>query len=627
MPGIPEETIEEIRRRADIVSVVEKYVDLRKRGGEFWACCPFHREKTPSFKVSPAYQGYHCFGCGAGGNVFQFVMSKENVDFVGAVHLLAQRFNVIVPESGSGHTGGGASGEKARRKEKLFACLREIGEWYRELLSREEGATAREYLLSRGLNEEALKKFGIGYAPDSWDKALQWGRRHGYSDECLLDAGMLIRREDGANVRIYDRFRNRIMFPIQDELGRIVGFSGRSLEDNRSAKYINTPETALFHKGKILYGLDLARPNMKKHGFALVCEGQLDVIACHRAGFDNAVAPQGTAFTENHARILKRFTSAVQFAFDSDSAGLRAAAKSIEVALGLEMRTRVVSMPEGDDPDSILRASGEKGLAETLGAAEDAMEFLFRFACRDEDPETVEGKDAIARFLVEIFSVHPSSVSRSAYCQWLGRRLAVPESAVFEMLNRRLRRQKGRRSQENDETEQLPTTSGTVVGSSGEPDSQVQSAIITLLDLALYHGAVAHRLADELNRDYLGHNSPAMALNLVLDETENGNHAAAGQKLSASMELMSDPRVSRVIAQSQYPEIPLETDSRHQRKRMEELIKQASDDCLAVIELSYIERNLRQLDQEIEKEADSRRQRGKMIEYQNLMRRTRQLRK
>ncbi len=628
MPRIPEETIEEIRRRADIVSVVETYVPLQKRNNDFWGCCPFHREKTPSFKVSAAYQSYHCFGCGVGGNVFQFVMSRENVDFVGAVELLAQRFNVIVPETAGAARADSTDRvdgrERAKRKERLFACMREIADWYRQTLNRAEGRAARAYLEGRRLDRTAVESFGIGFAPDSWDAALQWGERHGFPADTMVECGMAIRREDGDKSRIYDRFRNRVMFPIRDELGRVVGFSGRTMEAAaKSAKYINTPETALFHKGRLLYGLDLARTNLKRHGFALVCEGQLDVIACHRSGLDNAVAPQGTAFTENQARVLKRFAPAVVFAFDADSAGLQAAAKSIEIAMRLEMRARVVGMPEGEDPDSIFRGRGGDELRRLVEGSEEAMDFLFRFAARDQDPESVSGKEAIARLLIEVISVHPSPVSRSAYCQWLGQRLHVPDSAILEMLNRRLRATRSGRRHEAAAADELPERAESVLPAA---NSRLEAATMALLDLALYHGSLAHRLTESLHREYLGHNPPAMALNLVLDETEGGHHAEAGKRLASVQDLVADPRISRVLADSQYPELPAEVDDRR-RRQVETLLNRALDDCLKVVELHSLENALRQLDGEIDSESDAGRQREKLLEYQKLAAQVREMRR
>ncbi len=630
MPFIPEETIEEIRQRADIVSVVETYVQLKKRNQEFWACCPFHQEKTPSFKLSPAHQTYHCFGCGAGGNVFRFIMNQENVDFIGAVHLLAQRFNVMIPEAGGGPGSNERkkANERAKQKETLVSCLRDIAAWYHQLLAHDEGKAAREYLQQRGLDQAAIERFGIGFAPDSWDRALEWGERHNYPKSTMLDCGLLIEKETKGGNRVYDRFRNRIMFPIRDELGRVVGFSGRTMEaDAKAAKYINTPDTSLFHKGKLLYGLDLARTNFKPHGFALVCEGQLDVIACHRCGFDNAIAPQGTAFTEDQARVLKRFTSAVTFAFDSDSAGLQAAAKSIKIAFRMELKPRVVSMPEGEDPDSLFQARGEEGLSATLNKSEEALEFLFRFACRNHDLQSAHGKDEIAWFLLDIFSVHPSAILRSAYCQWLSARLKVPENAVFEMLNQHLR--KTRNSRSGSASPDLPdsATSARPVQNNREPASRVEAAVVTLLDLALHHGSLAQQLTTRLNREFLGHNPPAKALNLVLDAAENGAHAEAGQSLAAAHELSGDPRISRVLAGSDYPQLPAETEAAQQRTKIERKLQQALEDCLSVIEFNSLERVLQQLDQEIETEKDPERQREKLLEYQKLVHRSRQLSK
>ncbi|HOG51364.1 MAG TPA: DNA primase, partial [Lentisphaeria bacterium] len=300
--SIPEEFIEQLRQRTDIADVVGSFTQVKKRGSDHWACCPFHKEKTPSFKMDSQRQTFYCFGCKKSGNLFHFIQEMVNTDFVGAVHWLADRYGLTVPETR--RRGDGAASEQRRQwREQGQKLLNEAADWYHHLLKQPEAEKARAYLQSREIDSEAIEKFNLGYCLDSWDALCQWASSRGYSPE-LLEATGLVSKKEGST-SFYDRFRDRLIFPIHDELSRVVGFSARILSpDAKAAKYVNSPESDFFQKSSVLYGLNHARTSLKTFGHALVCEGQLDVIACHRAGLSNAVAAQGTAFTENHARLL-----------------------------------------------------------------------------------------------------------------------------------------------------------------------------------------------------------------------------------------------------------------------------------------------------------------------------------
>ncbi|MCF7848871.1 MAG: DNA primase [Kiritimatiellales bacterium] len=617
MPGrIPPELIDEIRDRTDIVALVEGYAPLKQRGSDFWACCPFHKEKTPSFKVSPSHQTYYCFGCKKSGNVFQFVMEQENIDFVGAVRLLARRANVRIPEEPPSPSENGERPSATVPREKLYDLLSAIGDWYVEQLNRPEAQAARDYLDGRGLDQEIVKEFGLGYSPNAWDAAIKWAAGKGYDERSMVQAG-LAKEKQGTN-RVYDAFRGRLMFPIKDATGQIIGFSARTLEkDAKTAKYINTPETAVFHKGKILYGLCYARQSLKNMGYALVCEGQLDVIACHRAGLTNAVAPQGTAFTEQQARVLKRYTDEVTFAFDADEAGEKAAKRSLQVALAADLRAKVVMLPPGEDPDSIFQSGGAEDVQKRLRDSHDAMAFLFELLKRDLDLASPAGKDAVVQGMLEVISTLPSPVVRASHCQWVSTQAGVPETAVFEAMNRVTRgRQRRARFRNNDnQPNARPDRLAQMTPATTSTDT-TGPAVLALLDLALHHEQVARRLAenDTITADALGESPPAQALILVLRKTAETDFDNAAAAIGARQDLVGDPAVAEAMHRSRYPG-PGKEASEYERERYEKLIAQATQDCIEKIEGVYLDRQRQKLEHQWQTEQDPDRARtiGKQL--------------
>ena len=334
---IPDATLERIRAASDIVDVIGGYLPLKRAGANFSALCPFHKEKTPSFNVNPQKQIFHCFGCHKGGDVFTFVKEYENIGFVDAVRRLAERAKIPIELDST------PGAKEARHiKDQLLQIHEQITlRWQSCLASEAAGQLARDYLAKRGVTEEAMKLFRLGAAPDLWDDTVNWAKSKGYDLALVEKAGLILKR-DGAE-GYYDRFRGRLMFPICDEPGRVIGFSGRVLSgDEKTAKYVNSPETPIFTKSKVFFGLDKSKRAILDAGFAIVCEGQLDLIASFMAGVQNIVAPQGTAFTDQHSRILKRYVDEVVLCFDSDNAGQNAAVRSLDhlLASGLAVRVR-----------------------------------------------------------------------------------------------------------------------------------------------------------------------------------------------------------------------------------------------------------------------------------------------
>ncbi len=448
---IPDDVIEEIRSRADIVDVVSSYVPQLKRYGATWkACCPFHQEKTPSFIVNPSRQAFHCFGCQKGGNVFTFVMELEKLDFPNAVELLARKYHVLIPEpeprygrgrGGSDAEGGGgvasSRGSNYSLRERLFLLHENLASWYARQLREHPDSAVALYLKTRGIPLEFVNRFGLGASPDSWDAAMNWAAREGFSKEELRESGLVSEGTNG-NGRVYDRFRNRLMFPIWNEQGRVVAFSARTIESGSSgAKYVNSPETLIFKKSRILYALHFARTAIHEKGYAVLCEGQLDVIAMHRAGCTNAVAPQGTAFGADQASVLKRYTDSVYLALDNDGAGEKAVFKDASILLPLGMKLKVVRYSGAKDADEVLSSQGPEALLSAVENAVDFFHFALDRASEGKDLSSPSGKAEAAAFVIGQILLLDSSVAQDLYLSWLAERLGISAEAVGLEFRRR----------------------------------------------------------------------------------------------------------------------------------------------------------------------------------------------
>jgi len=435
MGTIPSQNIEQIAAANDIVEVIGSYFPLKRAGTTFKALCPFHQEKTPSFTVSPSRQTFHCFGCGAGGSVFRFVMDYEHLDFPAAVRKLAARAGVPVIEERSS-SGGGDDGRQHETRRVLLQLHAEAAEWFHDnLVKAKAGAPAREYLKKRGIDRRIAHDWQIGFAPESWDAFLGWARERGYQQRLILESGLITRRdENAADDRVYDRFRNRIMFPIHNDVGEVIAFSGRVLEkEAEGAKYVNSPETALFRKGRVLFGLHKTKRGLIEADCAIVCEGQLDLITLFEAGITNVVAPQGTAFTENQARILKRFVSEVVLCFDADAAGQKAAERSLDALLQNNLIVRVAEMPPGEDPDSMIRNGGKEEFEKRVTGAQDFFDFWIEREAASKDLASLGAKMQLARKLAETVARVQDPLMRGQVANKVSARIGVP-ALDFERL-------------------------------------------------------------------------------------------------------------------------------------------------------------------------------------------------
>jgi len=371
---IPKESVERVLEATDIVALIGSYIEVKKSGSQFRANCPFHNEKTPSFYVTPHSQRFHCFGCGKGGDAISFVRDYENLPFMDAVKKLASRAGIEIIEENLD----AAAIQAGRSRGRLLDVHREVTAFMHEQLMENPAAQhARNYMKSRGFGSAMAASWSIGWMPDNQAVFLEWARSRKFSGRELLDSGLaLLRDEKNPNSGLYVRFQDRLMFPIRNEIGDVIAFSGRQLRENKnSGKYINSPETAIFKKSRVFFGLDRAKKPILKEKAALLCEGQIDAICCHELGIEQAIATCGTACTREHAKLLRRYTSNVLICFDADAAGLAATEKAYRELAPEGLGVRVVEMPAGDDPDSFLKAHGEVAFRELLAKAKDFFDF------------------------------------------------------------------------------------------------------------------------------------------------------------------------------------------------------------------------------------------------------------
>ncbi len=434
MSKISEESIERVAAANDIVDVIGSYFPLKRAGNSFRALCPFHREKSPSFHVNPSRQSFHCFGCGAGGGVFRFVMDYEHVDFPTAVRRLAQRAGIALIESSDPY-------ETSRREKRsrLIELHRKLALWYHhQLLRTEAGAVARSYLKKRGMTKEMAIEWQLGYAPRGWHTVEAWARNEGFTTSELQEGGLLSVKESGEQ---YDRFRHRLMFPIRNDYGDIVGFSGRTLEEGGSneAKYLNSPETILFNKGKLLFGLDKSKRAMIAEKEVVVMEGQLDLISAFEHGCCNVVAPQGTAFTAEQARLLRRFVERVILCFDSDTAGKNAAERSLPALLSAGFEVRLATLPPGEDPDSLIRQYGIEAFQKILSEAGDFFEVTINHAFQELGGSlSPRATASLAQRLAGYISMLSEETLREATASKIAIRLGISMEALMKAARKNL---------------------------------------------------------------------------------------------------------------------------------------------------------------------------------------------
>lgn len=532
MPGIvPQSTLEQIRAASDIVEIIGASVPLKRAGSGFVGLCPFHKEKTPSFNVIPHKQIFHCFGCHKGGDVFSWIREYEGVGFAEAVHRLAERARIPLNLENDPH-----AGEKRFLKDTLLSLHEQITKRWQNALANEAcGQPARDYLASRGVTAEAVQRFRLGFAPDAWDDTLNWSRSKGF-EPALVEQGGLILKRDGSE-GYYDRFRGRLMFPIADEQGRIIAFSGRVLDpDAKAAKYVNSPETPIFTKGKVFYGLDQSKRAILDSKRAILCEGQLDLIACHTAGVTNVVAPQGTAFTADHARILRRYTEEVVLCFDGDAAGQSAILRALDGILAAGLAARVAVIPAPHDPDSYIKAHGAEAFQQLVEKSEGFFDFMLKRLHAAHAGEGDRGRLALVRGMAEAVRKTGNAVLIDTYAQKTAQLLDVSAESVRAEF-----RKAGRQ-------DRMPSPREDVLEPEdhAEPEQALSIAEARLLALLFTQDELTPYAAVHVQKDWIAHPGLRQLMERRLALHESGRWCG----LAAFLEGVSAPGLRSLLTQA-----------------------------------------------------------------------------
>lgn len=499
--AFPENFISEIVERSDIVDVVSGYVRLGKRSGSnLFGLCPFHSEKTPSFSVSPDKQIYHCFGCGKGGGVINFIMEIENLSFPEAVEFLARRAGMPIPEQ--------TDDRESRRRARMLALNRDAARFFYSQLSTPAGRAARDYMAGRRIGSAAATNFGLGAAPDSWDSLLRAMEAKGYTGQELFEAGLARRGKNGG---FYDSFRNRLMFPVIDVRGNVIGFSGRILEDGEP-KYMNSPETPVFSKSRNLFALNLAKKS--KSGYIILSEGNIDVVSLHQAGFDSAVASLGTSLTPEQARLISRYTDQVIIAYDNDGAGQKASQRAIGILEKLDVRVKVLRMSGAKDPDEFIKRKGADAFRNLLDASENQVDYRLRNVTDKYDLNVDEQKVDFLKEATELVARLPGAVERQVYSMRVASMAGVAADVVSGEVERKRKRLLSR-AQRSDQREQ------------SRPERQLQPA-----EKGLHYEDPCSAAAEEglIRLLYL---DPALSRETELPEPEEFSSQALGRIYSA----------------------------------------------------------------------------------------------
>ncbi|HXZ86880.1 MAG TPA: DNA primase [Myxococcota bacterium] len=589
MGRIPEQVVAEIRERADIVQLVGRYVTLRRSGSRFWGLCPFHSEKTASFQVNEDKQIFYCFGCGAGGDVFAFRMKQEGLDFPDAVRALARELGIAIPEAR-----GAENQSAAAHRANDAACA-----FFRAELRGANGGAARQYLAERGVSQDLVERFQIGFAPPGWDGLVAHLRRSSLPIADAEAAGLVARRQTGDGH--YDRFRARVVFPITDASGQIAGFGGRALGDD-TPKYLNSPESAVYKKSRVLFGLAQALDAIRQSGRVIVVEGYFDLLALHRAGLHEVVAPCGTALTQSHAHRIRRYAEEVVLLFDGDAAGQAAAERALPVLLAEGLRVRAAFLPLGDDPDTLLAKSGVAALRACVDSAVPLLDHLIERALKDAAGHAWDAADA-ARSLAPYLRAIGDPVERAAYVRQLSSQLEIPPSALDLAL-----RQGTQHS--------VATASPARAGATARPAArEIEPAVRGLVAALAAHPDLAP-LFDELDRAWLAPGPGSELLARLLDASRQQGRGAIAGLLAADAEPL--PEEQRVLLLELSSESGLD-DRRAARRSVA--------DCIAKLEIGVLDRQKRELDARLKSCSDAAQLDALTEQIQRIVTRKHELRK
>ena len=533
-----ESFLTELTERNDIVDVVSGYVRLgKKSGSNMFGLCPFHSEKTPSFSVSPDKQIYHCFGCGKGGGVINFIMEIENLSFPEAVEFLAKRAGMPMPEE--------ENDRESRKRSRMLALNRDAARFFYAQLSTAQGGAARDYMAKRRIGPATAKNFGIGFAPDTWDSLEKAMREKGYTDFEMFDAGLVRKGKKGG---YYDTFRNRLMFPVIDVRGNVIGFSGRILGDGEP-KYMNSPETLVFNKSRNLFALNLAKKS--KSGYIILSEGNIDVVSLHQAGFDSAVASLGTSLTPEQARLISRYTNQVIIAYDNDGAGIKAAQRAIGILEKLDLKVKVLRMSGAKDPDEFIKLKGADAFRNLLEASENQIDYRLRAVTDKYDLSVDEQKVEFLKEASDLVARLPGSVERQVYAMRVASMSGVSADAVTKEVERRRKKlvtqARGSEERQQSRPERQLQPEDKALRYEDPSSATAEEGIIRLLylDPALAKSA-ALPAPEEFSSPALGH-----IYSVLRDKIERGETpstatlggALTGQEMSLLVSLLQKPEL------------------------------------------------------------------------------------
>ncbi|MBI5476523.1 MAG: DNA primase [Ignavibacteriales bacterium] len=474
---IPPEKIEEIRNSVDIVDLIGSFIQLKKRGKNFVGSCPFHQEKTPSFSVSPERQMYHCFGCGVGGNAITFVMEYEKISFPEAVRSLAERVGITIPDYQSGED------IKTSEQEDLYNVCRIAGLfYYKSMTETGEGKFVLDYFGRRGFTDETIRIFGLGYSPNSWDALIKHSSEQNIDAAKLEKAGLARRKDDGS---YHDYFRGRAMFPIFSSTGRVLGFGARKVrEDDPLGKYINSPETLIYNKSKILYGLFQAKDDIRSKDFVILVEGYADLISVYQAGFRNVVASSGTALTVEQIQLISRYTKNIMVMYDADSAGSAAALRGVDLILENDLDVSVVALPAGEDPDSYINKNGSTAFQNLLDNAVSFVDFIAETFEKEGKFKTPEGQAQIVRSIIRTISKMKDELKRNFYIRSVAEKYKLYEATLYRELEKQTGQYKKTsfHFQNQDEEQVVPDSSSGSVSSSDSIPPAERDLLIAMLE-------------------------------------------------------------------------------------------------------------------------------------------------
>ena len=582
--------VEEIKQKLDIVEIIQDYLRLHKAGGNYKALCPFHREKTPSFMVSPEKQIFHCFGCGEGGDVFGFVQKMEGIEFPEALRILAKRAGVkLTPRNP----------ELYNKKTKMMDVCKWASAYYHKVLLEAKSAqVARDYLAEREVSEDIIESFRLGFAPEDWERLNNFLQKKGFSEEDIFQSGLTIKSDKGTGQ--YDRFRNRLMFPIRDVHGNVVGFTGRILDpEDQAAKYINTPKTLVYDKSNVIYGLDKAKQKIKSEKLAVVVEGNMDVLASHQVGVTNVVASSGTALTENQINLLKRYSENIAIAFDADLAGEGAAKRGIELAMQAGLNVKVITLPYGKDPDECIK-NDPKLWEEAIAQSQSIMDYYMETTFSRLDMANVEDKKQAAKILLPIVNKIPDSIEQTHYLQQISRKLNVDEKILRESLTKTTKKKSSQPAQEEKEK-----------GASQHKSRSLTSSQ-ELLGIALKYYENLDYIVDNCQAEYLA--DPTLQnlyKNLIVYYTKN--HRFDPEEFRKQLEKENDELVKQVdILEMLASQLYAEFDEDMFKTEIDSIIRFLNRNCLSH-RLQEIEKQLKNFE-ESESQPDSQEEERKLLE-------------